>query len=458
MAYQTTYPFTNEVLKTYQNNTAEEVQAALSTAEALYQQWRLEEPINRRLTLKRIAQLIRERQTYLAEAITHDMGKLITEAEGEVAFCAAIADYYADYGAEMLKPVPLESEHGSAYYLKQAVGIVMAVEPWNFPMYQIMRIFAPNFMVGNPVIVKSSAICPGSAAAFAQVIADANAPAGSLTNLFINYDQVNTIIADPRVQGVCLTGSENAGAKIGLEAGENLKKSTLELGGNDAFIVLRDADMDLVTSIAPNARLRNCGQVCTSAKRFIVHKDLYEEFLTRLKANFASRVMGDPLNPNTTLAPLSSKAAQKQIKEQVDAALNAGATLYYQGEVPSELHQGCFYPPTILTELGTDNPMYDQEFFGPVAVVFSVDNADAAIALANNSKFGLGSSLFSSDLAAAQTYASRINAGMTTINGGPTSYPELPFGGIKRSGYGRELGKLGIESFINEHLVFLPNN
>lgn len=451
MAYKTTDPYTNTVVKEYPNATDAELEQALATGHALYKQWRQTTPDSRSATLHKVADLMREEKKYLATFITKDMGKLIGESEAEVELCANIADYFADHGAEFAKSEPLTTDAGKAYYLKQAMGIIVMVEPWNFPYYQIMRVFAPNFMLGNPMILKHSSITPASAAAFADVVKQAGAPDGSLTNLFISYDQVAKAIADPRTVGVALTGSERGGSSVAETAGKYLKKSSMELGGNDAFIVLDDADMDLVKKTAVAARLGNAGQICTASKRFIVVASKYDEFLDYLKKAFAKAKPGDPMNASTTIAPLSSQKAKKHLQEQVDSAVAAGATVAF-GNTPIDL-PGAFFQPTILTDVDEKNPIFDQEMFGPVAVVYKVADEKEAIALANNSRYGLSSTVFSKDTDHAEEVAAQIEAGMTTINRAWITAPELPFGGVKNSGYGREMSALGFDTFANEHLV-----
>lgn len=451
MAYKTINPYTNETLKTYPNATDAELEQTLATGHALYKTWRNEAPATRQAVLHKVADLMRQEKQSLAETITTEMGKLIGEAQAEVDLCADIADYFADHGADFLAPTPLPTNAGKAYYVKQAVGVLVMVEPWNFPYYQIMRVFAPNYIVGNPMILKHASNTPSCAAAFADVVRRAGAPAGALTNLFISYDQVSAAIADPRVAGVALTGSERGGSAVAKEAGENLKKSTMELGGNDAFIILDDADWDEVKAAAPQARLFNAGQVCSASKRFIVMADKYDEFVDYMKQEFAKVQPGDPLDPATTLAPLSSASAKVKLQKQIDAAIAAGATRVI-GDEPVDL-PGQFIPATILTNITKDNPAYNQEMFGPVAAIYKVNSEEEAIALANDSSYGLGSTVFSADPEHADRVARQIEAGMTTINRAWITAPELPFGGVKNSGYGRELYQLGLDAFVNEHLI-----
>ena len=455
MAYKTINPYTNEVEKEFPNATDEELEAVLAKAHQLYLDWRndSESLEDRKAILHRVADILRERRTEYATIMSHDMGKLIGEAEGEVDLCADICDYYADKANEFLKPRTLETDAGKAYYIKQSTGVLVAVEPWNFPFYQIARVFAPNFIIGNPMILKDASNCPASAQAFADAVLEAGAPEGSLNNMFISYDQVAKAIADKRVSGVCLTGSERGGMSVAAEAGKNLKKTTMELGGNDAFIILDDADWDLVKEVAPQARLYNAGQVCTSSKRFIVMADKYDEFLEVLKDAFSAVRMGDPTDRTTTLAPLNSKSAKEKLEKQVELAVENGAKIYY-GNEKVDL-PGQFFMPTILTDINPDNPIFNQEMFGPVASVYKVNSEEEAIALANNSSYGLGNTVFGEPEHAARV-AAKIETGMSWINSGWASLPELPFGGVKNSGYGRELSELGFNAFVNEHLVFEP--
>lgn len=455
MAYKTINPYTNEVEKEFPNATDEELEAVLAKAHQLYLDWRndSESLEDRKAILHRVADILRERRTEYATTMSHDMGKLIGEAEGEVDLCADICDYYADKADEFLKPRTLETDAGKAYYIKQSTGVLVAVEPWNFPFYQIARVFAPNFIIGNPMILKDASNCPASAQAFADAVLEAGAPEGSLNNMFISYDQVAKVIADKRVSGVCLTGSERGGMSVAAEAGKSLKKTTMELGGNDAFIILDDADWELVREVAPQARLYNAGQVCTSSKRFIVMADKYDEFLEVLKDAFSAVRMGDPTDRTTTLAPLNSKSAKEKLEKQVELAVENGAKVYY-GNEKVDL-PGQFFMPTILTDITPDNPIFDQEMFGPVASVYKVNSEEEAIALANNSSYGLGNTVFGEPEHAARV-AAKIETGMSWINSGWASLPELPFGGVKNSGYGRELSELGFNAFVNEHLVFEP--
>ncbi|MFD1454371.1 NAD-dependent succinate-semialdehyde dehydrogenase [Levilactobacillus lanxiensis] len=451
MAYQTTNPYTNEVVKTYENATPEYVEESLAKAQKLYKEWRNDPVFTRTPVLHKLAQIFRDETDSLAKVLTTEMGKLYTEAKGEVILCAMIADYYADHAGEFLAPRKIESIAGEAQLENHPLGVLLAVEPWNFPYYQMMRIFAPNFAAGDPIVYKHAAITPASALAFEDAVRRAGAPEGALTNLFLSYDQVSDVVADKRIQGVALTGSERGGTAVAEVAGKYLKKNTMELGGVDAFIVAHDANMADVKAIAPRARLYNAGQVCTSSKRFIVTANHYDEFLESLKAAFSSVKMGDPMDPETTLAPMNSKKAKEKLQAQVAEAIAGGATPYYVHEPIDD--EGQFFMPTILTDIDKSNPAYGKEMFGPVAQVYKVADDDAAVALANDADYGLGGIVFAGSQEAGAKLASRIETGMVFVNTFFSSLPELEFGGVKGSGFGRELGQNGISSFINQELV-----
>ncbi|MBZ3800627.1 NAD-dependent succinate-semialdehyde dehydrogenase [Leclercia adecarboxylata] len=454
MAYQTVNPANNKLIKEYSSHTDADVEAALSTADALYHSDWSKGSIDKRLAvLHKLADLIDSRTEELAKIASVEMGKLIAQSRGEVKLCAQIARYYADNAKQFLAPVKYPSEMGEAWVEHHPIGVVMAVEPWNFPYYQLMRVLAPNLAAGNPVLAKHASIVPHCAETFAHMVREAGAPDGAWTNLFISSDQVANIIADDRVQGAALTGSEKAGSIVAAQAAKHIKKSTLELGGNDVFVVLDDADLEKAVKIGVNARLANAGQVCTAAKRFIVHEKVAEQFLTKYTEAFRAITIGDPLDENTRLGPLSSKEALETLTKQVDEAVKNGATLHYGGKPVQR--EGSFFEPTILTNITRDNPAYFEEFFGPVAQVYVVKNDDEAVKLANDSHYGLGGAVFSKDIDRAKKMASRIETGMVWINWLTDTAPELPFGGVKRSGYGRELSDLGIKEFVNQKLVVI---
>lgn len=449
--YESINPYNGKVFATFENPDKQKIEESLSLAHALYKKWRHEKPETRAKQLHEVAQGIKEHEDSLAKMMTLEMGKLLKESKEEVELCVQICEFYAKHGVEMLKPQKLDSALGNAYYLKQSTGVIMACEPWNFPLYQVIRVFAPNFIVGNPMLLKHAHNVPSSAALIEKVIKRSGAPEGSLINLYLSYDQLADVIADNRIQGVALTGSERGGSSVAEEAGKALKKSTMELGGNDPFIVLDDADPDVLRNVLNDARTYNDGQVCTSSKRIIVVKSRYEEVLHELKNVFSNLKPGDPLDSSTTLSPMNSMNSKEKLEKLVDEAIDNGAEVFYQ--YPEIESKGAFFRPIILTHLGKDNPVFDKEMFGPVAEVYCVENEDEAIALANDSSYGLGSSIISSNIEHAQELASEIETGMTVINGRWVTSGDLPFGGVKKSGYGRELSKLGLMAFVNEHLV-----
>ena len=453
MAYQTTNPYNGEVGKIFDEISDAQLEASIKAADDCFRNhWRKTSFEERKAILKRAASIMRERSQGFAELISLEMGKLIAQSQGEVALCAAILDYYADHAEAFLAPERLVSSRGEAMVESSSLGVLFGVEPWNFPYYQLVRFAAPNLMAGNVVLVKHASNVPQCALAFEGLLSDAGAPLGVYTNLFVSKDQIGRIIDDDRVRGVALTGSEGAGAVVAARAGKNLKKTTLELGGSDAFIVLDDADLEKAVKHAVSGRMDNAGQSCTASKRIIVVEPLADRFLEKFQAAMAGFKPGDPMDKETTLAPLSSSQALKTLLGQVEEAVGRGARLLMGGRrIDGE--RGEFMQPTILTDIAPDNPAYHQEFFGPVALFFRVPDEDAAVKLANDSPFGLGGSVFTSDIERGREVARRIDTGMVFINSSAVSSPELPFGGVKNSGYGRELSSAGIQEFVNKKLI-----
>ncbi|MXP51620.1 NAD-dependent succinate-semialdehyde dehydrogenase [Pantoea sp. Seng] len=451
-AYQSINPANNQLLKSWPYHDDTYMQQALSAADELYHSTWCKGDMQPRLqVLHRLADLIDQRVDELAEIASREMGKLIGQSRGEVKICAQIARYYAEHAAHLLQAKPYPSTVGDAWLEYHPIGVVVAVEPWNFPYYQLMRVLAPNLALGNPVLAKHANIVPHCADVFEKLVEEAGAPKGAWSNLFISNQQVADLIADPRVQGVALTGSERAGSAVAEQAVKHLKKSTLELGGNDVFVVLDDADIDEAVRQGAQARLSNCGQVCTAAKRFILHEKIATEFMVKFSAALQSAKPGDPLDESTTLGPLSSKEARDRLVKQVEDAVKQGAHVELGGKVIEGV--GCYYQPTILTGLTPQNPAYYQEFFGPVAQVYVVADDRTAIALANDSHYGLGGSVWTRDILRGRNMASQIETGMVFINSQSDTAAELPFGGVKRSGYGRELSDLGLKEFANQKLV-----
>ena len=452
MAYKSTNPYNGITIATFDEHDNAALEVRLHAAVSCFERdWRQRSYAERAVVLKRAAALMRERADELAKLVTLEMGKLLAQSAGEVALSAAILDYYADHAQAFLMPEALNSPGTDSVIESCPVGVLLGVEPWNYPYYQIARFAAPNLMAGNVVMVKHASNVPHCALAFEQLLHDAGAPAGAYTNLFISAEQVGRLIDDPRIRGVALTGSEAAGAVVAARAGQNLKKTTLELGGSDAFIVLADANLDEAVKHAVSGRMDNSGQACTASKRFIVVEPLADRFLDMFAQALGRFSAGDPLDARTTLAPLSSERALATLLEQVDGAVAAGARVIMGGARIDTA--GAFMQPTILTDISAANPAYRQEFFGPVALFFRVADDDAAVALANDSPFGLGGSVFTRDIERGKQIARRIDTGMVFINSAAVSSPELPFGGVKHSGYGRELSRMGIQEFVNKKLI-----
>jgi succinate-semialdehyde dehydrogenase/glutarate-semialdehyde dehydrogenase len=452
MAYQTVNPYDNQVVATFDDLTDEQAMDLLAQAQKTFESWSQTSFAERTAVIKRAAAIFRERSDEFARLLTLEMGKLYSEALGEVELSAQILDYYAVNAEKFLAPEPLEtSSDDNAMLVSAPLGVILGVQPWNFPYYQLARVAGPNLMAGNVVIVKHASNVPQAAAAFEKLLLDAGAPAGGYTNVYATKDQINLLIDDPRVRGVALTGSEGAGAVVAARAGKNLKKSTLELGGSDAFIALADCDLDKTVEWALHGRVFNGGQCCVASKRIIVVDEIADEFLAKFQDAMSTLKGGNPFDEATTLAPMSSQKAADDLHAQINAAVEGGAKAIPCGEpVPTT---GAFVQPTILTDISPDNPAYYEEFFGPVALFFRVKDEDEAVRLANDSRFGLGGSVFTSDVARGIEIAKRIDTGMVNINHPARLKADLPFGGVKISGYGHELAHLGIEEFVNKKLI-----
>lgn len=451
MTYQSVNPYSGEASPVYAELGAEELEAALQTAATCFDTWRRRPYSERAAVLEKAAAILRARVDEFARHVTHEMGKLIDQARAEVCLSADIIDYYARNAEEFLATEHLSPASGQAYVESSPIGVLLGVEPWNFPYYQLARFAAPNLMAGNVVMVKHAACVPECAMAFERLWLAAGAPEGAYTNLLISYDQVNQLIDDRRIKGVALTGSEAAGKIVAGRAGSNLKKSTMELGGSDAFIVLEDADLAKTVEWAVWGKMNNTGQCCVAAKRFIVVERLADRFLEKFGAALADLKPGDPMDATTTLGPMSTEAALVKLVDQVARAVSAGATLVSGGGRIDR--RGAFMAPTILTDIKPDNPAFREEFFGPVALFFRVQDENEAVELANDSDFGLGGCVFTQDIARGKRIASRVDTGMMFVNHPTWTAPDLPFGGIKNSGYGRELSRMGIQEFVNKKLV-----
>jgi succinate-semialdehyde dehydrogenase / glutarate-semialdehyde dehydrogenase len=449
--YAVVNPATGETIKSYPSITDAELEAAIAAADATHREWSRSTTVAERAALiRRVGELHSERRQELSEIIVREMGKPIEQALAEVDFCADIYGYYADNAEKLLadEPIELLAGSGSALIRRSSLGVLLGIMPWNFPYYQVARFAGPNLVIGNTILLKHAPQCPESSAAIEAIYHEAGFPNGAYINIYASNEQIATVIADPRVQGVSLTGSERAGAAVAEIAGRNLKKVVLELGGSDPFILLSTDDLDSAVESAVGARLDNSGQSCNAAKRFIVIDDLYEPFLEKFTAALTEVKPGDPTSSDTVLGPLSSATAASRLADQVDRAVAQGATLVAGGD-----HDGTFFGATVLTDVKPGNDAYREEFFGPVATVYRVGSEDEAVTLANDTPFGLGSYVFTTDAAQAERVANRIEAGMVFVNVVGADGAELPFGGVKRSGSGRELGRFGADEFVNKKMI-----
>lgn len=448
-AYQVTDPATGEVVETFPHATDADVETALAAADTAFREWRERPMAERAAIVSRVGALFTERADALAEAARVEMGKLVGEGRDEAEFCQAIFDYFATHGAELAADQPIKTfGGGTAVVQRRPVGALLGIMPWNFPFYQIARFAAPNLMLGNTIVLKHAESVPRSALAVEQIMRDAGVPEGVYTNLFATHDQIETIIGDPRIQGVSLTGSERAGSAVAAIAGRNLKKCVLELGGSDPFVVLDSDDLDAVATSAWDFRMANAGQACNANKRMIVVSDLFDDFVQSLVAKAAALTPGE-------YAPLSSRQAAETLAAQVQDAVDKGATLHAGGtlsEAPT-----AFYSPAVLSGVTPQMRAYSEELFGPVAVVYQVDDEQSALRLANDTPYGLGGSVFSTDVDRARAFAEQLEVGMANVNTPAGEGAEIPFGGVKRSGFGRELGPLGMDEFVNKRVMYVES-
>jgi succinate-semialdehyde dehydrogenase / glutarate-semialdehyde dehydrogenase len=448
--YAVINPATGETLKTYPTITDDELEAAIAGAYKTYQEWARTTSVEERAKLVgRVGELHSERREELAAITVREMGKPMEQALGEVDFCADIYGYYAENGVELLKdePIKLLAGEGTAIIRRSPYGVLLGIMPWNFPTYQVARFAGPNLVIGNTVLLKHAPQCPETAEALQQLYLDAGFPEGAYTNIYATNDQAAKVISDPRVQGVSVTGSERAGAAVAEVAGRNLKKVVLELGGSDPFILLSTNDLDAAVEAAVSARLDNTGQSCNAAKRFIVHQDLYDPFMEKFTAAMGEWKPGDPTG-DAAMGPLSSRTAAERLQDQLDRAKKDGAKVVLGGE-----RKDNFFSPTILADIPEGAKARHEEFFGPVASVYKVASEDEAVQVANDTPFGLGSYVFTTDVEQAERIANKIEAGMVYVNIVGADGAELPFGGVKRSGSGRELGRYGADEFVNKKLI-----
>ena len=449
--YAVVDPATGETVKTYETISDVAMKDAVGRASAAHPAWGRGTTLEERAKIiARVADLHTERRQELAEIIVREMGKPIEQALGEVGFSAAIYQYYADNGPELMKdePIDLLDGEGSAFIRRSSVGLLLGIMPWNYPYYQVARFAGPNLVAGNTILLKHAPQCPESSAAMEQMFHDAGVPKDAYINIYATNDQIARVIPDPRLQGVSLTGSGRAGAAVAEIAGRHLKKVVLELGGSDPFLVLKADDLDAVVEAAVGGRLENTGQACNAAKRFIVLDDQYDAFVEKFAAALTQVEPGDPSSADAAIGPLSSTAAADRLEQQVKTALDNGARLVAGGG-----REGNFFKTAVMTDITPDNPAYTEEFFGPVAQVYKVGSEEEAVRLANDTPYGLGAYVYTTDSEQALRVADQIEAGMVFINAVGAEGVELPFGGVKASGFGRELGRFGMDEFVNKKLI-----
>ncbi|MET7879749.1 NADP-dependent succinic semialdehyde dehydrogenase [Micromonospora profundi] len=452
----TTNPATGQVLKTYEAMSTEQIDSAIERTDLAYQQLRGTTVDERARWMKAAADLLDAERDEIARIMTTEMGKTYVAAQAEVTKCATAARFYADKAPGFLADEPADSDAVKAtraFIRYQPIGVVLAVMPWNFPLWQVMRFAAPALMAGNTGLLKHASNVPQTALLLEDVFRRAGFPEGAFTTLLVGSEAVERILADPRVRAATLTGSEAAGRSIAQIAGRELKKTVLELGGSDPFVVMPSADVDRAAEVATTARCQNNGQSCIAAKRFIVHTDVFDAFAEKFAANMAALRVGDPMDPDTDVGPLASERGRDEVHAQVRDAADNGATILCGGELPAG--DGWFYPPTVVTDLTPQMRMWSEEVFGPVAGLYRVSSYEEAIEVANGTSFGLGSNAWTRDKAEQERFATDLDAGNVFINGMTTSYPELPFGGVKNSGYGRELSALGMREFCNTKTVWV---
>jgi succinate-semialdehyde dehydrogenase / glutarate-semialdehyde dehydrogenase len=449
--YAVVNPATGETIKEFPTITDDELRDAIGRADAAYKSWSGSSTVAERAALiRKVGDLHKERSQELGQIIAREMGKPIAEAVGEADFAGDIYHFYADNAEDLMadEPITLLGGDGTAVVRRGPYGTLLGIMPWNYPYYQVARFAGPNLIVGNPILLKHAPQCPESAAEMQKIFDEAGFPAGTYQNIYATNDQIEWVIGDPRVHGVSVTGSERAGSAVAAIAGRNLKKVVLELGGSDPFIVLGTDDVGAVAQQAAEARFENAGQACNAAKRFIVKDEYYDEFVAKLKDQLAGIKKGDPSSEDTTLGPLSSTTAADRLEDQIKRAIDGGAEVVVGGG-----RDGNYFEPTILTGIEQGSEASQEEFFGPIAQVYKVGSEEEAVSLANDTSFGLGSYLMTNDKEQAERVANAIEAGMVYVNIVGADSPELPFGGFKRSGFGRELGRFGADEFVNKKLI-----
>ncbi|TDU39563.1 succinate-semialdehyde dehydrogenase/glutarate-semialdehyde dehydrogenase [Gelidibacter sediminis] len=447
---KTVNPYTNHAIKTYQLYDANTIDSILNSAHAQFREWRHTSIKERCRLLSHLAQIMEDDKQELAELISQEMGKPILQSISEIEKCQSLCDFYAVNADDFLADELIETEASESFISYDPLGVILAIMPWNYPFWQVMRFALPTITAGNTAILKHAANVTGCAIAIEKLFEKAGYPKGCFTAILADHDAIEKLIGNELIKAVTLTGSENAGKSIAATAGKHLKKTVLELGGNNACIILDDADLDTYMDTIVNARMQNAGQSCIAAKRFIVTEAIYDEFLDRFKEKVAQLNYGDPTHAETTLGPLAQKKFADTIKKQVDESVALGAKI-----VVGNTQQNAYFEPTILTEITEAMPVFKEEVFGPVAPIMKAKNADNAFEIASNSRFGLGTMVFTQSIELAQRHIATIDDGAYFINELVKSDPRLPFGGTKASGYGRELSKEGIQEFVNKKTVYI---
>jgi len=450
--YRTLNPATEELVETFPNPTAAEVDEVLRLAETGFSHWRTTRLGERRKLLLEMARLLEERATPLAEVMALEMGKPLAEGEAEAKKCSWVCRFYAEEGESFLAPDDHESDGSRAYVRHDPLGAILAIMPWNFPLWQVLRFTAPALTAGNVVLLKHAPSVPQCALRIVELMNDSGAPEGVFQSLFLTNEQAADVIADRRIQGVTLTGSSRAGKAVGAVAGGHLKTMVMELGGSDPFIVFEDADLDAAAEVGALARCINAGQSCIAAKRFLVAESILEDFASRFVAEIKKRKLGDPLDRTVQIGPLAREDLRDTLARQVRESVDGGAEVLFASDAPS---RGFFYPPTVLTNVRKGTPAHEEELFGPVAVLTPFDSEDEAVSIANETAYGLGSSVWTENVERAERLIPRIDAGSVFVNGLVKSDPRLPFGGTKESGFGRELSREGLLEFVNRKTVWV---
>ena len=455
MAITSINPATGKTIKTYDEMTPEQAAAAVAQAHETWRAWRATSFAERVKPMKKTAEMLRKRKDELARLMAVEMGKPLTQGAAEVEKCAWACDYYADNAEAHLAPDVIKTEGAKSYVAFEPLGVVLAIMPWNFPLWQVYRFAAPALMAGNVGVLKHASNVPGCALVIEEIFNQAGFPEGAFRSLLIGNAQVRAVIEHPLIRAVTLTGSTPAGKAVASEAGAVLKKTVLELGGSDPYLVLEDADLDQAVQTCVNSRLINAGQSCIAAKRFIVVEPVRAAFTERFVALMKTKKMGDPLKEGTDVGPQARHNLRDDLHKQVLASVERGAKLLLGGEVPPGA--GAYYPPTVLADVKPGMPAYDEELFGPVAAIIGAKNEEDAVRIANDTIFGLGAAVFTKDTERGERVARKLEAGSTFVNSLVASDPRLPFGGIKESGYGRELGSYGIKEFVNAKTVYVKS-